>query len=238
MRLSGYDNTATKSILSLRYQGAPSTLPISGTIRQIYDRSSCRASTARTLNPRCRNGRLMRQPSAEGALVCFRHHLAWTELQQEEELESLTRELNSGPMMSAGPHPQVPLTPQQIQQQQQAQAQAQELAKRRSRKPTDKNMPDGVEDSVIDGEIVQRYKALREVERKLDATMTRKRLDVVDSINRASKVRFSVSSGGAPDPFANEVTDLQDYAHMGQQHGGGSSLARQRAQRRRLRLHP
>jgi hypothetical protein len=91
-------------------------------------------------------------------------------------------------MMSSGPHPQVPLTQQQIQQQAQAQAQAQELAKRRARKPTDKNMPDGVEDSVIDAEVVQRYKALREVERKLDATMTRKRLDVVDSINRASKV--------------------------------------------------
>jgi hypothetical protein len=93
--------------------------------------------------------------------------------------------------MSAGPHPQVPLTQAQIAQQQQAQAQAMELAKRRSRKPTDKNLPDGVEDSVIDAEVVHRYKALREVERKLDATMTRKRLDIIDSVNRSSKVRQS-----------------------------------------------
>lgn len=90
--------------------------------------------------------------------------------------------------MSSGPHPQVPLTQAQIAQQQQAQAQAHELAKRRSRRPTDKNIPDGVEDSVIDAEIVQRYKALREIERKLDATVTRKRLDIVDSVSRSSKV--------------------------------------------------
>lgn len=90
--------------------------------------------------------------------------------------------------MSSGPHPQVPLTQAQIAAQQQQQQQAADLAKRRSRKPTDKNMPDGVEESVIDAELVQRYKSLREVERKLDATMTRKRLDIVDSVNRSSKV--------------------------------------------------
>ena len=95
--------------------------------------------------------------------------------------------------MSAGPHPQVPLTPAQIAQQQQTQTQALEAAKRRSKKPTDKNIPDGVEDSVIDPEVVQRYKALREVERKLDATMTRKRLDIVDSVSRSSKVCHSRS---------------------------------------------
>jgi SWI/SNF-related matrix-associated actin-dependent regulator of chromatin subfamily D len=93
-----------------------------------------------------------------------------------------------GPMMSAGPHPQVPLTQAQIAQQQQAQAQASELAKRRSRKPTDKNMPDGVEDCIIDAEAVQRYKDLRSVERRLDAAMTRKRLDMFDTVNRNAKV--------------------------------------------------
>ena len=90
--------------------------------------------------------------------------------------------------MSSGPHPSVPLTPAQVAQQQQAQAQAHELAKRRSRKPTDKNMPDGIEDSIVDPEAVQRYKDLREVERRLDATMTRKRLDVIDNANRHTKV--------------------------------------------------
>ncbi|KAJ3531674.1 hypothetical protein NM208_g8774 [Fusarium decemcellulare] len=92
-----------------------------------------------------------------------------------------------GPMMSSGPHPSVPLTQAQIAQQQQAQAHASELAKRRSRKPTDKNMPEGVEDSIVDAEGVQRYKELRDVERRLDATITRKRLDIVDYTSRGSK---------------------------------------------------
>lgn len=60
------------------------------------------------------------------------------------------------------------------------------MAKRRSRKPTDKNMPDGAEDWVI-GDGVARYKDLRDFERRLDATMTRKRLDIVDSVSRNAK---------------------------------------------------
>ncbi|KAF7558371.1 hypothetical protein G7046_g5778 [Stylonectria norvegica] len=92
-----------------------------------------------------------------------------------------------GPMMSSGPHPSVPLTQAQIVQQQQAQAHASELAKRRSRKPTDKSMPEGVENSIVDPEGVQRYKDLRDVERRLDATMTRKRLDIVENASRNSK---------------------------------------------------
>lgn len=90
--------------------------------------------------------------------------------------------------MSSGPHPQVPLTQAQVQQQQAVAQQASELAKRRSRKPTDKNFVDGVENCVIEPEVVQRYKELREVERRLDATMTRKRLDVAENINRPSKM--------------------------------------------------
>lgn len=66
---------------------------------------------------------------------------------------------------------------------QQAQNNAIEAAKRRSRKPTDKTMPDGVE-SVVVGDGVQRYRELRDFERRLDATMTRKRLDIVDSVQR------------------------------------------------------
>ncbi|KAK3191811.1 SWI/SNF and RSC complex subunit Ssr3 [Lecanicillium sp. MT-2017a] len=93
-----------------------------------------------------------------------------------------------GPMMSAGPHPAVPLTQAQIAQQQQAQAQATELAKRRSRKPTDKNIPDGVEDSIINPDGAQRYKELRDVERLLDATITRKRLDVLQNTQHPTKL--------------------------------------------------
>lgn len=98
------------------------------------------------------------------------------------------RIFETGPMMSSGPHPQVPLTQAQIAQQQQVQAHASELAKRRSRKPTDKNVPDGVEDSIVNPDAVQRYKDLRDVERRLDAIMTRKRLDIVDNASRSTKV--------------------------------------------------
>lgn len=89
--------------------------------------------------------------------------------------------------MSSGPHPQVPLTQAQIAQQQQAQLHASELAKRRSRKPTDKNLPDGVEDCIVDPEAAKRYNDLRDIERQVDATMTRKRLDLTESVNRNAK---------------------------------------------------
>jgi hypothetical protein len=86
--------------------------------------------------------------------------------------------------MSSGAHPSVPLTQAQVAQQQQAQAHAHELARRRSRKPTDKNIPEGVENNIVDQEAVQRYKALRDVEKTLDATTTRKRLDVSEACSR------------------------------------------------------
>lgn len=138
-----------------------------------------------------------------------------------------------GPMMSSGPHPSVPLTQAQIAQQQQVQAHASELAKRRSRKPTDKNIPDGVEDSIVDPDGVQRYKELRDVERRLDATITRKRLDVVDYTSRGSKVcsttrRFFLSFFGK-----NRLThgsEIQNLASLDHQHSRGSNLAEQWAQ--------
>jgi SWI/SNF-related matrix-associated actin-dependent regulator of chromatin subfamily D len=90
--------------------------------------------------------------------------------------------------MPAGPHPPVPLTQAQMAQQQQAQAQANELAKRRSRKPTDKAIPEGVEDSTIDPDLVLLYNNLRAYERRLDATLARKRLDMIDNVSRYTKV--------------------------------------------------
>ncbi|KAI5862253.1 hypothetical protein GGS23DRAFT_605830 [Durotheca rogersii] len=92
----------------------------------------------------------------------------------------------TGPMMSSGPHHQVPLTQTQIAQQQQTAAMQVEMAKRRSRKPTDKNLPDNVDDCTV-GDMATRYRDLRDFERRLDATMTRKRLDIVDSVNRSVK---------------------------------------------------
>ena len=60
------------------------------------------------------------------------------------------------------------------------------LAKRRSEKPTDKTMPEGIEDLIV-GDGVQQYKRMRELERKLDAVMMRKRLDQQDSLHNATK---------------------------------------------------
>lgn len=92
--------------------------------------------------------------------------------------------------MASGPHHhQTPPSQAQIAQQQQQQHIQHEMARRRSRKPTDKNLPDGVDDCTI-GDMAVRYRELRDYERRLDATMTRKRLDIVDSVNRSVKVRL------------------------------------------------
>ncbi|KAL9097867.1 MAG: hypothetical protein Q9165_000193 [Trypethelium subeluteriae] len=85
--------------------------------------------------------------------------------------------------MVPAPHTAQSLNPAQLQQQQAAEAQKRDLGKRQAKKPTDKNLPDGVE-SVVIGDGVERYKALREVERRLDAVMMKKRLDIQDSVNR------------------------------------------------------
>ncbi|KAI9655179.1 MAG: SWI/SNF complex component snf12 [Bathelium mastoideum] len=88
----------------------------------------------------------------------------------------------AGPMVPP-PHAPSSLTPAQLQQQQAAEAHRRELGKRQAKKPTDKNLPDGL-DAITIGDGVERYKALREVERRLDAVMMRKRLDIQDSVNR------------------------------------------------------
>jgi SWI/SNF-related matrix-associated actin-dependent regulator of chromatin subfamily D len=96
--------------------------------------------------------------------------------------------IEPGPMIS-GAHPPSALTAAQAQQQQDSQRKAAEDAKRRSRRPTDKNIPEGVGDCIV-GDGVQRYRELREAESKLDAAMMRKRLDIQDSRNRNFKVNI------------------------------------------------
>ncbi|KAB2580124.1 hypothetical protein BFW01_g3108 [Lasiodiplodia theobromae] len=113
-----------------------------------------------------------------------------------------------GPMVSAA-HPP-PMTPQQLQAQQQADMQKRELAKRQSRKPTDRNMPDGIEDLVV-GDGVQRYRQLREAERKLDAVMMRKRLDINESsarnFTRYRTLRVWISNTADNQPWQNTSMD-------------------------------
>lgn len=67
---------------------------------------------------------------------------------------------------------------QQIAMQQQAIAHDRELAKRRSRKPTDLNISQEIQDLVPGGD---QYGKLRDFERRLDAVMMRKRLDVQEA---------------------------------------------------------
>ncbi|RFU34554.1 hypothetical protein B7463_g1812, partial [Scytalidium lignicola] len=115
-----------------------------------------------------------------------------------------------GPMV-AGPHPPNAMAPAQLQAAHQAQLHANELAKRRARKPTDKNIPDGIEDYII-GDGVQRYRDLRDLERRLDATMTRKRLDIQDAVNRNVKryrtLRIWISNTVEDQPW--QATGLDD----------------------------
>ena len=67
-----------------------------------------------------------------------------------------------------------------------AKAQAESVL-RHSKVPVDRNLPDGIDECII-GDGAQRYKDLKDVERRLDATMTRKRLDMQDGMSRNNTV--------------------------------------------------
>lgn len=92
--------------------------------------------------------------------------------------------------MNPSHNPQIKPLPNEVEAQQREQErrrhEAHASAKRRAEKPTDKNMPEGLEDLIV-GDGVQQYKRLREVERKLDAVMMRKKLDQQDSLHNATK---------------------------------------------------
>ena len=60
------------------------------------------------------------------------------------------------------------------------------MAKRRATKPTDKQMPEGIEDLIV-GNGVQEYRRIQAIERKLDAMMMRKRLDLSDIRHNVAK---------------------------------------------------
>lgn len=58
-----------------------------------------------------------------------------------------------------------------------------EDARNRSRRPVDRDLPAGLSDLAIGDGVVQ-YRKLRDVERKLDAVMMRKRADVTDPVQK------------------------------------------------------
>ena len=105
----------------------------------------------------------------------------------------------------------------QIYEQQMAQRNAayeHQQAQRRARKPTDRNMPDGVEDIII-GDGVQQYKELREVEKRLDYTMMGKRLDIQDSFSRNVKrqktMRIWISNTAENQPWQRGPMDENSF---------------------------
>lgn len=93
---------------------------------------------------------------------------------------------------------------------------AQDAARRRAHKPTEKNIPEGVDELVL-GDGVQQYKRLREVERKLDAVMMRKRLDIQDSaqhgVKRFKTLQIWISNTVENQPWQARTleTDMFDF---------------------------
>ena len=80
------------------------------------------------------------------------------------------------------------MSQQALQYQQAAQRQQEhEMAKRRSKKPTDMTIPKEVVQLCENANI---YAGMRDIERRLDMAVTRKRLDLRDAVNKASKVIF------------------------------------------------
>lgn len=122
---------------------------------------------------------------------------------------------------AAGPvvHPQHPAAQQyssaNMQAQQRAEADRREKMRRIAKHPTDKNVPEGVDDVCI-GDGVARYRDLRDVERTLDATMMRKKLDVMDSKHhsRASRygtMRIWISNTADHQPWQSAAIDADAF---------------------------
>lgn len=85
------------------------------------------------------------------------------------------------------------ISAQQQKAREEAQKAASDKAKLRSRKPTDQNLPDSLEEIVLVPELVEQYKRLQRMNKEIDAIMARKRLDIIDAVNRPNSVRNMVS---------------------------------------------
>ena len=109
------------------------------------------------------------------------------------DLEATLR--RAGPMQHGPPQAQQqaqqPMSQQQMEQYRHEQNRRLELARRQSKKPTDREIPDELAEVIV-GDGVDRYKKLRDVERRLDAVMMRKRLDISDNTQRTHTRREGV----------------------------------------------
>lgn len=89
-----------------------------------------------------------------------------------------------------------------------------DLQKNKSKKPTDRDLPEGIESLVI-GDVAERYRKLREIEKRLDSTMMRKRLDLQDQTTQNSKrprtMRIWISNTAENQPWQNTSMDADAF---------------------------
>ncbi|KAF8541210.1 hypothetical protein BDD12DRAFT_732611 [Trichophaea hybrida] len=118
-----------------------------------------------------------------------------------------------GPMIGQPQSSHQQISAAQLAAQHQAALAERELAKRRARKPTDKTIPEGVEDIVPNARV---YRELREMERRYDAAIMRKRLDIQDAVNRNVKnqktMRIFVSNTAKDQPWQVSDRPLDENA--------------------------
>ena len=149
----------------------------------------------------------------------------WQYMAQLQNMDNQMRYRPQPPMQGhQRPQQRAPPPKQQQQQPQQQQAnrdyaRQQELAasshaaeseRRRVKNPTMKNIPPGVEDLIV-GDGVEQYARLREVERRMDAIMMRKRLDMqdplVNRINKFSSLKIWLSNTVENQPWQGSNLD-------------------------------
>ncbi|MCJ1398266.1 hypothetical protein MMC11_001463 [Xylographa trunciseda] len=98
----------------------------------------------------------------------------------------------------------------QLKREEEARRLARDAAARRAKIPTDKNIPEGVEDLIL-GDGVKQYKDMREIERRLDAVMMRKRLDLLEprpqTHDRTRTLRIWISNTAENQPWQGRGLD-------------------------------
>ncbi|MCJ1388901.1 hypothetical protein MMC18_001752 [Xylographa bjoerkii] len=131
--------------------------------------------------------------------------------QQSAQRSPHTTVSRRGPGLMVGGNQQPSQVSQdQLKRDEEARLKARDEAARRARIPTDKNIPEGVEDLII-GDGVKQYRDMREIERRLDAVMMRKRLDLHEprpqTHDRTRTLRIWISNTAENQPWQGRGLD-------------------------------
>ncbi|KAL8932212.1 MAG: hypothetical protein Q9211_006454, partial [Gyalolechia sp. 1 TL-2023] len=133
-----------------------------------------------------------------------------------------TAAFEGGTPIAPNPQAQRDVQMRERQAQENRESREREMAQRRASKPSDKNMPDGV-DKLIVGDGVQQYKSMRDVERRLDAIIMRKRLDLLDKRHKGSRqyktMRIWISNTVDLQPWQGKGEDEEMYDFSGSSEG-------------------